>query len=310
VRVLVTGGMGYIGQHVVAACAAAGHDVDVVDSSSDNLSAANRDLLRRSTRDVWIMSVEVFSAHVQAKSLWHWHAVIHLAALTSVSQSIGQPATYAMNNVAETLALLNTMVDAGCKRFVFASSAAAQRPEASPYGFGKKAIEDILVQFRNAYEFEPVSLRFFNVAGGEFPELHEPETHLIPNAIDSALYGKELEIFGTDYGSPDGTAIRDYVNARDVADACVRALTAKGSLWEPHIDIGTGVGHSVRDVIRAVEHVTGKTVLPMIREQREGDIDVLLAAPRNAYNFLGWSPKHSTLLEIVKDAVALRRPLP
>jgi UDP-glucose-4-epimerase GalE len=248
-------------------------------------------------------------------------AVVHFAAYTYVGESVTNPRKYFENNVGATLNLLNAMLDCGVKAIVFSSTCATygvpqqvpiseshpQQP-INPYGDAKLMVERILHWYGGAYGLRSAALRYFNAAGadpdGEIGEDHDPETHLIPLTI-FAIQGKRprIDIFGTDYPTPDGTAIRDYIHVNDLADAHIRALRhlldGKSNLA---LNLGTGTGHSVREVIAAVERVTGKKTPVKESGRRAGDPPALVADARRANEALGWRPRFADIGTIVEHA--------
>lgn len=248
-------------------------------------------------------------------------AVLHFAANIAVGESVQNPRKYFWNNVVNTLRLLDAMLDTGVKRLVFSSSAAVYgdpekvpipedhplRPT-SPYGESKLFMERAMKWYGQAYEIRWAALRYFNASGadadGELGEGHEPETHLIPLVIRAAL-GKtsHVEIYGTDYATPDGTAVRDYIDVADLADAHVRALEYLLEGGESvALNLGTGQGHSVREVIAAVERVSKRPVPAREGQRRAGDPPVLVADPTRAKQVLGWKPARTSLDSIVETA--------
>jgi UDP-glucose-4-epimerase GalE len=257
-------------------------------------------------------------------------AVIHFAAYAYVGESVTNPRKYFRNNVSNTLNLLDAMVDAGVRDIVFSSTCATygeptavpiaedhpQKP-VNPYGESKLFVERILHWYAGAYALRFAALRYFNAAGadpeGQIGEEHDPETHLIPLAIDTALGRRaSLDIYGTDYPTPDGTAIRDYIHVVDLADAHLRALaalqTGTGNL---RLNLGTGQGHSVRQVVTAVETATGRKVPTREVGRRAGDPPALVADARLASRLLGWRPRYPELSTIVEHAVTWhQRPRP
>jgi len=248
-------------------------------------------------------------------------SVIHFAAYAYVGESVTNPRKYFRNNVVCTLNLLDAMIDAGVREIVFSSTCATYgeprevpisetHPQSpvNPYGESKLAVEKILHWYSAAYGTRFAALRYFNAAGadpdGELGEDHDPETHLIPLAIEAALgRGRELSIYGTDYPTPDGTAIRDYIHVADLADAHWLALqhlaASNGNL---RLNLGTGRGHSVREVVAAVEKVGGRKVPTREAPRRPGDPPALVADAREAAKVLGWRPKHPDLETIVTHA--------
>jgi len=248
-------------------------------------------------------------------------AVLHFAAYASVTESMQEPRKYFRNNVTNTLSFLDTLLASGVKRIIFSSTCAtyglpeeekiseatAQRP-VNPYGESKRFIEQVLRWYNRAYGLEWVGLRYFNAAGadpeGEIGERHDPETHLVPLAIESAMGLRgPLRVCGTDYPTADGTAVRDYVHVTDIAKAHVLALQhlVRGGR-SGAINLGTGRGHSVLDVIKAVERAGGCPVPYRLGQRRAGDPPRLVADPALAKQTLGWRPKHSSLKSIVRTA--------
>ncbi|MBV8777185.1 MAG: UDP-glucose 4-epimerase GalE [Alphaproteobacteria bacterium] len=315
--VLVTGGAGYIGSHACKALAAAGH----IPVTYDNLSRGRRHAVR------WGPLVEGDvgdRAAVAAALKAHGVAsVMHFAAYAYVGESGTDPALYYRNNVIGTLTLLDAMRDAGVARIVFSSTCATygmpettpiketmpQRP-VNPYGETKLAIERALRWYGEAYGLRSVALRYFNAAGcdrgGEIGEQHDPETHLIPLTLRAALgFGPPIAIFGTDYPTPDGTAIRDYIHVEDLAIAHVRALgyLAEGGTSSA-VNLATGRGYSVREIIAAVTKAAGRDVPQRESPRRLGDPPTLIADPSLAETLLGWRAEYSDLDTIVRTALA------
>jgi UDP-arabinose 4-epimerase len=314
-RVLVTGGAGYIGSHAAEALARSGHEPIVL----DNLSTGHRWAVK------WgpfvegdLANQEVLSRILQEQQI---ETVMHFAACLLVGESVREPRKYFWNNVVNTLHLLDAMLDAGVKRIIFSSSAAAygdpekipmpedhpQRP-VNPYGETKLMMERVLEWYGRAYGLGWIALRYFNAAGadleGRLGEEHDPETHLIPLIIQAALGRRPyVEIYGTDYPTPDGTAIRDYIHVTDLAEAHVQALEflARGGK-SMALNLGTGQGHSVRDVIDTVGKVSPQPVPVREGPRRAGDPPVLVADARQAAKVLGWKPQHSGLETIVQSA--------
>ena len=314
-KVLVTGGAGYIGSHACKALAAAGY----VPVTYDNLVTGwedavkfgpfeKGDLLDRSCLD------EVFAEHKPV-------AVMHFAALSQVGESMKDPGVYWRNNVAGSLNLIEAAVNAGCLDFVFSSTCATygeqdgvtldencvQEP-INAYGASKRAIEDMLTNFGQSHGLRSVIFRYFNVAGGdpegEIGEFHQPETHLIPLMLD-AVDGRRaaLTIFGTDYDTPDGTCIRDYVHVCDLVDAHVLGVKwladGKGSRV---FNLGTGNGFSVREVVKHSGDITNKPVPVVEGERRAGDATKLVSGSKRAEAELGWKPQRSNMKDMIADA--------
>ena len=311
-RVLVTGGAGYIGSVVAAQLLAAGHDVVVV----DDLSTGHADAVAPSAQFHQLGITELDPVIGD----WGIEAVLHFAAKSLVGESTQDPALYWRNNVVGTVALLDSMRRFGIERIVFSSSAAtygdaAEQPiredaptrPTSPYGATKLAIDLALTDYAHAYGIGAVSLRYFNVAGalhtaaGSFGERHATETHLIPNALRAAGGSGELSLFGTDYPTPDGTCVRDYIHVVDLADAHVRALAATEPGRHEILNLGSGRGYSVREVLETVGTVVGRPVPLVERDRRAGDPPVLVAANERARQRLGWVPER-TLSTMVDDA--------
>jgi UDP-arabinose 4-epimerase len=315
--ILVTGGAGYIGSHACKALARAGY----LPVAYDNLSRGHREAVR------WGPLVEGDIAdHSRLAAVIMQHrvsAVMHFAAYAYVGESVGDPALYYRNNLCGTLAMLEVLRDHGVRNIVFSSTCATyglpetvpipetapQRP-VNPYGETKLAIERALHWFGQAHPLRWVALRYFNAAGadrdGEIGEDHEPETHLIPLVLQAALGRREaIEVYGTDYPTPDGTAIRDYIHVDDLAEAHLRALEwllAGGEAIA--LNLGTGRGHSVREVIAATEGVCGRKLALQPAPRRPGDPPALVADPALAIRTLGWHARHSSLDTIIRTALA------
>ncbi|MGC2451066.1 MAG: UDP-glucose 4-epimerase GalE [Candidatus Sulfotelmatobacter sp.] len=310
--VLVIGGAGYIGSHTARALRRAGHDVIIFDNLSTGyeLLASGFELVRGDVLD----GVEL------GKALKRADAIMHFAAHAYVGESVTNPRKYFRNNVEGGLSLLNTALEAGVKKIIFSSTCAVYgepakvpieenipRQPVNPYGVTKLFFEQALEAYDRAYGFRYASLRYFNAAGadesGEIGELHDPETHLIPLALSAAAgTGAALQIFGTDYPTPDGTCIRDYIHVNDLASAHVKALehlaAGKPSLA---VNVGTGVGASVREVLSTVEKITGKRVPHTTAPRRPGDPPALVANPAKAQGLLDWKASRG-LHEIVSTA--------
>jgi UDP-glucose-4-epimerase GalE len=313
--ILVTGGAGYIGSHTAKALSRAGLEPVVVDS----LERGYREAVR------WGPLVEANVGDRRAlQNIFHRYAidaVFHFAAFISVGESMQTPALYFQNNVVNTLSLLEAMRENEIRKIVFSSTAAVyglpkrvpiaedhpQHP-VNPYGESKLMVERLLEWYGRIHGLGWVSLRYFNAAGadldGELGENHDPETHLIPLALLAAL-GKipHLEIFGSDYETADGTAVRDYLHVADLAEAhlsALRYLNSGGA--SAAFNLGTGQGHSVREVVAAVGRVSGQDVKVRETARRAGDSAALVADPTRAAKVLDWQAKHSTLDEIVRTA--------
>jgi UDP-arabinose 4-epimerase len=315
VAVLIVGGAGFLGSQTAKQVAAGGLEPVVF----DNLSSGHRWALRWGAFEEGDLADPAAIARVLEKHAVT--AVIHFAGLIQVGESVRDPSTYFRNNLVCTLNLLDAMVKKGVRDLVFSSSAAVYgHPIAvplredhplsplSPYGDSKVFVERILRWYGNAYGLHWAALRYFNAAGadpdGELGEDHTAESHLIPLAIAAALGGEPLSVFGTDYPTPDGTAIRDYVHVADLADAHVlalRYLAAGGESFEANV--GTGLGHSVREVIDAVERVTRSRVVRHEVARRAGDSPELVADARKIQALLGWRPRYPELQVMVEHAV-------
>lgn len=314
-HVLVTGGAGYIGSHACKALKAAGY----TPVTYDNLSTGWQDAVRFGPFEQGQLSdrARLDAVFDQYKPV----AVLHFAALSLVGEAMEQPGLYWRNNVEGSLTLLEATVAAGCSNFVFSSTCAtygehdnvvldentAQLP-LNAYGASKRAIEDMLRDFEAAHGLRHVIFRYFNVAGadpdGEIGEHHRPETHLIPVMLD-AVDGKRdgLTIHGSDYDTPDGTCIRDYVHVCDLVDAHILGLKWLQDGKDSHVfNLGTGTGFSVREVIDAASHVTNKAVPCTEGPRRAGDATKLVSGSTRASQDLGWSPSRSTLAQMVADA--------
>ncbi|MEO8483929.1 MAG: UDP-glucose 4-epimerase GalE [Acidobacteriota bacterium] len=316
-RILITGGAGYIGSHTAKFLAAAGHTPVVFDDMSQGHEwAVKWGALERGSLSDPARLVEVFAAH-------KIDAVVHFAASALVGESMTNPTKYFRNNTVATLNLLDAMHEAGVGTIVFSSTCATygdplrvpldethpQTP-VNPYGESKLMIEKMLRWYGEAYGLRWIALRYFNAAGadpeGEIGENHDPESHLIPLVIGAAQGTRPpIKIFGTDYATPDGTAVRDYIHVMDLADAHLRALDrlAAGTSSQA-INLGTGIGHSVRQVVDTVARVSGRTVPVIESERRPGDPAELVAAPARARDVLGWTCRYADLETIVRHAWA------
>jgi len=313
VQLLVTGGAGYIGSVVTAELLRAGHGVIVL----DNLSHGSRRALAPGAELVVgdIADRGALEYLLRARSV---EAVLHFAALIEAGESMRAPERYFRTNTAGTLTLLETMLANGVRRFVFSSTAAVYgEPGRTPieeddplrptnvYGESKLLVERILDWFHRIHGLRYASLRYFNAAGsfGDLGEHHRPETHLIPLVLQTALGQKEqIPIFGTDYSTPDGTCIRDYVHVHDLATAHVLALEALEEHGQMVFNVGNGTGFSVRQVVNAARRVTGHSIPTVEVERRPGDPAVLVASSARIRQQLGWKPQWPELDAIITSA--------
>ncbi len=312
-RILVTGGAGYVGGFAARHLLASGHDVLVL----DNLSTGHRGCVPEETLVVGDVGERAILDPILSQH--GIEAVMHFAASAYVGESVRDPRGYYRNNVANTLSLLEAMLDHDVRRLVFSSTCAvyaetedmplhedsAQAP-LSPYAFSKGVIERMIEDFSRAYDLDYVLLRYFNAAGasadGSHGEDHRPETHLLPLALQTVLGQREkLKVYGSDYPTPDGTCIRDYVHVEDLAqvhELAIRATSGANTVF----NIGTGVGHSVMEVLRAVERVTGKPVPLQVTARRPGDTPRLVASSDKIRRELGWKPRYEELDQITATA--------
>jgi UDP-glucose-4-epimerase GalE len=320
--VLVLGGAGYIGSHAARALRRSGYDVILY----DNLSTGSR----RLTQGLELVEGDIADAAKLLPVLARVDAVIHFAAHAYVGESVANPRKYFQNNAVAGMSLLNSVLDAGIRRFVFSSSCAVygipqrvpitesmRREPVNPYGASKLFFEHALEGYGRAYGLRSVRLRYFNAAGAdgsrEIGELHNPETHLIPLALGACTqHGSELLIHGNDYPTPDGTCMRDYIHVNDLADAHVLALQylegdampGSSADEDPNslaLNLGTGHGYSVLEVIQAVERVTGRAVRRSFGPRRAGDPPILVADPARAQRVLGWMARRD-LADMVSSA--------
>jgi UDP-arabinose 4-epimerase len=313
--VLVTGGAGYIGAHACKALSGAGYQP----VAYDNLSRGHREFVR------WgpLVEGDIADRALADDTLQRYRpvAVMHFAAYIAAGESVSDPGLYFRNNVTGSLALFEALLHAGAPPVVFSSTAAvygfpdtmpivetAVQHPVNPYGESKRMVERALHWLDQAHRLRHVALRYFNAAGadpdGEIGEAHEPETHLIPLVLD-AIAGRRsaVDVYGTDYPTPDGTAIRDYIHVQDLAEAHVRALDyllAGGA--SAAVNLGTGVGHSVREVINVAARVTGRDVPHREAPRRAGDPPVLVADASRAQSLLRWQPAFPALETMVASA--------
>jgi len=314
-KVLVTGGAGYIGAHAVRELKKAGYEVVIL----DNLVYGHRELAQGERLIVGDLEnrallEQLFSEH-------RFEAVMHFAAYAYVGESVENPAKYYRNNVAATLNLLDVMREAKVNRFIFSSTCATYGepkevpiPEShpqnpiNPYGASKMMVERILADYSKAYSLKYVALRYFNAAGadesGEIGEDHNPETHLIPLVLDAALgKRKHITIYGTDYDTPDGTCIRDYIHVTDLANAHVLGLKYLQHGGESNVfNLGNGNGFSVREVIETARKVTDREIPVVEGARRPGDPAQLIGSAEKAKKILGWNPKFNQLETIIATA--------
>jgi UDP-glucose 4-epimerase len=317
-RYLVTGGAGYVGSHTVLALLDAGHEVVVY----DNLRQGHREAV-----PAGVKLIEADIGNTRRLDLvlgdGPWDAVFHFAALSLVGESMENPFLYLMENAVGGMRLVEACVHFGVKRFVLSSTAnlfgAPRRipideteavEPGSPYGESKLMIERTLYWASRIHGLRSACLRYFNAAGadpdGRAGEDHDPETHLIPLVIDAALGRRpEIAVFGTDYDTPDGTCVRDYIHVTDLADAHLRAL-ARLDGQSVTYNLGNGAGHSVLEVIRAVERVSGRHVPVRLAARRPGDPAALVAASGKLRAETGWAPKYAALDRIVETALVWR----
>jgi UDP-glucose 4-epimerase len=314
----VTGGAGYIGSHTVLALKQAGYEVVIL----DNLVYGHRDLVEQ------VLQVELIEGDTSDRTLLdnlfqtrNFAAVMHFSAYAYVGESVTDPAKYYRNNVLGTLTLLESMLAASIKNFVFSSTCATygvpnfipltedhpQNP-INPYGATKLMVERILTDFDVAYNFKSVRFRYFNAAGanpeGLLGEDHHPETHLIPLVLQTALgKRKSISIFGTDYPTPDGTCIRDYIHVNDLADAHILGLEYLLNGGNSEVfNLGNGNGFSVREVIAAAEDVTGMVISVQECDRRPGDPPALIGTSEKARKILNWQPQYPDIKDIVSHA--------
>ena len=309
-KILVTGGAGYIGSHMVKLLVDTGAEVSVI----DDLSTGHADAVRGAQLVQGDIADIPSTANLLKKR--GIEAVVHFAGASQVAESVANPAKYQARNVDASLALLEAMRHAGVARIVFSSSASVygdpQRVPidethatlpVNPYGASKLAVEHKLTECSAAYGLRAVSLRYFNAAGadGGLGERHEPETHLIPLVLKSALRKTPISVYGTDYPTRDGTCVRDYVH---VSDLCSAHLLALERMDKGHdsFNLGNGEGFTVMEVIDAARRVTGRRIEMRLSERRPGDPPALVADATKARRVLGWQPQRSALERIVADA--------
>ncbi|MGI9284550.1 MAG: UDP-glucose 4-epimerase GalE [Pseudomonadales bacterium] len=312
---MVTGGAGYVGSHTCKALAQAGFLPIVL----DNLIYGHEWAVKWGPSEIGDTADTAFVVEVIRN--YQPIAVIHFAAFAYVGESVSSPEKYYKNNVCSTLALVEAMLQCEVGRLIFSSTCATygiplgktipedspQRP-INPYGRSKLMVEQILRDYDRAYGFKSISLRYFNAAGadpdGEIGEQHDPETHLIPLVLDAASgRSPHISIYGTDYDTPDGTCVRDYIHVTDLADAHVRALRSllEGAATDA-FNLGVGTGYSVRQVIEAASAISGKKIGIVEGARRAGDPPYLVAEPGRARKHLGWQPALPKLDDIIRTA--------
>ena len=334
-RILVTGGAGYVGSVSVERLLEAGHEVVVLDdlSTGHRAAADGASLVAGSYGDRPTIATVLEQHRVEA--------ILHCAARSLVAESIADPAKYYRDNVAGGIALLEAIRAAGIRRLVFSSTAAvygeptttpisedAPLDPINPYGETKRTFEGALRWYGAAYGLRSVALRYFNVAGASLRngEQHDPETHLIPSILGAVEADRPLTVFGTDYPTPDGTNVRDYIHVEDLADAHLAALEATGpddprtadpdAPGDPArgrattINLGSAAGFSVREVIAAAERVVGRPIPTEAGPRRPGDPPILVASNERARTVLGWTPRRGSLDEMIGSAWAWRRAHP
>jgi UDP-glucose 4-epimerase len=313
VKVLVTGGAGYIGSVVASQLVGAGHETVVLDDFSRGYAGAVPEEAR-------LVRGNLLDANLVRETLAEgFEGVLHFAALSLVGESVQEPELYYRNNVCGTLNLLEAMRESGADKLVFSSTAAVYgEPEdvpiretapalpTNPYGSSKLAVDRLIGAVAGARGLAATSLRYFNVAGasGRFGENHHPETHLIPLVLEAAAGGTSVKIFGTDYPTRDGTAVRDYIHVEDLGRAHLLALEAAEKGEHRVYNLGNGAGFSVREVLEAARRVTGRNIDTVEAPRRAGDPPVLVAASDRIRSDLGWKPEKPELEAMISDAWA------
>jgi UDP-arabinose 4-epimerase len=314
--ILIVGGAGYIGSHVCKELTQCGY----LPVCYDNLIYGHRNTVKWGPFE----HGDINDFHRLSEVIQHYHpsGVVHLAAFAYVGESVIKPAKYYLNNVAGSLSLLEAMRRFGINKIVFSSSCAVYgipkivpitentpRDPVNPYGASKLMVERMMQDYHRAYDLNSVSLRYFNAAGadpdGEIGERHDPETHLIPLALDAAMGRRDaLAVFGNDYPTADGTCIRDYIHVTDLARAHVLALRLmeQAPSTSVSMNLGTGKGYSIKEVIAVAEKVTGKKVPHRFAERREGDPPALVADPSEASKRLSWKAQYCDLEQIITHA--------
>jgi UDP-glucose 4-epimerase len=313
--ILIAGGAGYIGSHAAKELTRRGYDVIIF----DNLVYGHREFIKWGSFILGDLADKDLLDLIFKK--YHIDAVMHFSAFTYVGESVTEPSKYYVNNVSNTVNLLNAMKDNGVKHFIFSSTCATygnpieipiteSHPQSpiNPYGMSKLMVEKILADYSKAYDLKYAALRYFNASGAdpdnEIGEWHDPETHLIPLILDAAIgIGKNVKVFGKNYDTEDGTCIRDYIHVTDLADAHIRTLEYLQGGGEPSVfNLGNGSGYSVSEVINAAEAVTKKKIEVEDAPRREGDPPVLIGNAKKAIEVLGWKTKYASIDDIVKTA--------
>jgi UDP-glucose 4-epimerase len=313
VKVLVTGGAGYIGSVVASQLVGAGHETVVLDDFSRGYAGAVPEEAR-------LVRGNLLDAKLVRETLAEgFEGVLHFAALSLVGESVQEPELYYRNNVCGTLNLLEAMRESGADKLVFSSTAAVYgEPEdvpiretapalpTNPYGSSKLAVDRLIGAVAGARGLAATSLRYFNVAGasGRLGENHHPETHLIPLVLEAAAEGTSVKIFGTDYPTRDGTAVRDYIHVEDLGRAHLLALEAAEKGEHRVYNLGNGAGFSVREVLEAARRVTGRNIEAVEAPRRAGDPPALVAASGRIRSDLGWKPEKPELEAMISDAWA------
>jgi UDP-glucose 4-epimerase len=315
-KLLVSGGAGYIGSHFVRHATNEGHTVIVLDS----LEGGHQEAL---PKDVTLYRENIDNKEVIAKICTDHEveAVVHFAGYIQAGESVVNPQKYIQNNVASSTSLLQGMVEANVKKIIFSSTAAVygdpetnpivethpKRPT-NPYGLSKLFFEETLDYFDRKYDIKFIALRYFNASGasltGDHGEAHFSETHIIPLAIQANEKGTEFHLFGNDYNTPDGTCVRDYIHIEDLASAHVLALKAlAGGHPSDYFNVGTGTGYSNKEVLEMIEKQMNKKMLITEKPRREGDPATLIADSNKIQKEFGWKPIHSSLKEIIKTSL-------
>ncbi|MEN4007270.1 MAG: UDP-glucose 4-epimerase GalE [Methanobacteriaceae archaeon] len=313
--ILIVGGAGYIGSHLNKEISKKGYETIVF----DNLSYGHEEFVKWGIFERGDLGDIEDIRRVFKK--YRIEAVMHFAAFTYVGESVEDPQKYYINNVKNTLNLLQVMLEENVKYFVFSSTCATYGNPAripitenhpqnpiNPYGRGKLIVEQVLKDYSDAYGLKYASLRYFNAAGAdpdcEIGEMHDPETHLIPLILDAASSKREdIKIFGTDYDTPDGTCIRDYIHVTDLADAHILALEylQKGGKSD-FFNLGNGNGFSVKEVVETARKITGKPIKEVEVKRRPGDPPILIGSSKKAMEILKWKPKYHDLSKIIETA--------